>query len=144
MRVQFPIVKQEVQDGEETHLIVYPDDVSLFSNIEIIGNLVVADYTGNMNIAEYVEVNIAPVQLSKLAFINLVGDANITLLQDLAEYTNPDYDSTIRLFLRKLDLAEIIDFDDLERGPKDGLAYCLAKSYITEEDYDRILRREFP
>ena len=52
MRVIFPITKTV-----GTNLIEYPDTKSLFSNIEIIGTDIIADYSGSLLLTEYTAVD---------------------------------------------------------------------------------------
>lgn len=40
-KVQFPLIKTP-----DTNLIEYPDDVNLFHNVNVVGNVVHADYSG--------------------------------------------------------------------------------------------------
>lgn len=79
-------------------------------------------------------------KFSSLAFMGLVGDANMVTLLTLAK-TNP----IIELMIKKIDRAKVIDFDDEVHGPKAGLAYVrsLGDDVLTEEEYQRILNREY-
>jgi len=79
-----------------------------------------------------------PTQMSGLAFMQLVGDANMVQLLTLAK-TDP----VCELLVKKIDRASVIDFDDLEWGPQVGMQYLLAIGALTQSEYDRILRREY-
>jgi hypothetical protein len=129
--VKFPLVK-------EGNLIIYPDDITLFSNTTVEGAFVTGEYAGELPLDDYVLKNIGSKQMSGLAFMNLVGDANMVQLLILSK-TDP----VCELLVKKLDRAEIIDFDDAERGPQVGMQHLLSINALSQSEYDRIVRREF-
>jgi len=132
-RIYFPLVKNE-------SLIVYPDDISLFANTDIIGEFIVADYSGDLEFPEYVPpAPVGPAQLSPYAFKRLIG-TELRLAIRAAAGTDP----IIFDFLDLLNSADVIDFDDAVGGPKQGMGYLLAIGLISQSEYDRIMRREFP
>ena len=135
MRVQF-----EYKTVEGSNTIWYPDDITFFSNSEIVGGVHYADYSGNQQLTPASNEPQKPgvSKMSPLAFMNLIGDQLMVSLLNIAK-TDPVVD----LMIIKVSNAQVIDFEDEEKGPKEGLQYLLSKSYIAQGDYDRIMAREF-
>lgn len=79
-----------------------------------------------------------PAQMSVYAFKRLLGQQNRLTIRALAE-TDPIVFDLLDL----VNSADIIDFADSKRGPKEGLDYLLSISAISENEHARILSREF-
>jgi len=70
MRVRFPIKKED-----KTNILVYPDGKKYFSNVEIDGTDVLADYSGAMSLTIYTPdpvPTVDPVNMADATFRKLV------------------------------------------------------------------------
>ena len=67
-----------LQKKTGSNLLIYPDKTSHFSNIDIVDGQVVADYKGQLPLADYVEPEPAPTLLVDIAKINSNGNGNDT------------------------------------------------------------------
>lgn len=131
-RVTFPLAKQP-----GTNLIAYPDDISLFVNAEIVGDSVVADYSGEAELDDYnPQPEAFPPQMSVYAFKQLLGADLRLRLRSLAETDPVVFD-----FMDLLNSAEIVDYEDQRGGPQAGLLYLLQTEAISEAEYDRLMAR---
>jgi len=79
-----------------------------------------------------------PTQFSGIAFMALVGEQNMVKLLTLAKT-----DVNAELMVLKINKADVIDFADEVNGPQRGMQYLLALGELTQDEYDRIMRREF-
>lgn len=134
MKIKIPV---SFKNG--TNLIDYPESPDLFKNGYVEGEFIICEYLGeNTDYEEYIETNKAPSKMSALAFMGLVGDANMVSLLSLAK-TDPGAE----LLVKKIDRADVIDFEDEERGPAVGMQYLLSQGQLSQSEHDRIMRREF-
>lgn len=49
------VIFQRQEESGPSHKTVYPDDRKFFSNVEQIGNNLIADYTGKLPLQKYIE-----------------------------------------------------------------------------------------
>lgn len=133
MKIRIPVVYEE-----GSYKIVYPEDSTLFTHGKIIDGDLICEYSGSKEYTLYTEKVFGEASMSALAFMDLVGDANMVSLLTLAK-TDP----VVELMVKKIDRADIIDFDDTERGPQKGLMYLLSIGALSRSEYDRIMRREY-
>jgi len=124
-RIIFPLVKNGTA-------IVYPDDRSLFSKTEIVGAEIIANYTGNLALDEYVEPP-APesTRLTRLEFRN-----RFTQAEKQALYTAAESNIDIRIYLDDLAAAEYVDVSD---PTTIASINSLAPAIIAPERVDEIL-----
>ena len=134
------IVSFEYKTVEGSNKVWYPDDIELFSNSRVVDGVHYAEYTGSLPLAPASNEPQKPgvSKMSTLAFIDLLGDDIMIRLLNVAKT-----DSVVDLMMIKLNNAEFVDFEDQARGPQKGLQYLLSKEYISQEEYDRVMRREF-
>ncbi len=100
-RVQFSIQK----NGNR---LVYPDDIGLFANVEIVDGMVVADYAGTLPLEDHassVPNTAASVCISKFAFRSL-----LTFDERLA-VDNYNYNDTLSLEQKQYLRTIITDFE---------------------------------
>jgi hypothetical protein len=69
--VKFPVVYSLPNNSG---VIVYPDAIEKFSNVEVIGDFIYAGYSGSLPLEEAANPNRPRRKLSKLEFINLFTD----------------------------------------------------------------------
>ena len=136
--VKFPLVTNGA-------LIEYPDAIETF-RATMVGDdgYVYGQYSGDLPLEDSAPptsppANIAPRQMSPYAFMQLVGDANM-----IAILTAAKADPVVELLTEKLKQAEVVDFDDGRGGPQPALGYLLSSGLLTQSEYERIMRREFP
>jgi hypothetical protein len=70
--VKFPVVYSLPNNSG---VIVYPDAIETFSNVEVVGDFIYAGYSGALPLEEAAHPNRPRRKLSKLEFINLFTDA---------------------------------------------------------------------
>lgn len=126
MRVIFPIEKQA-----NNNLIIYPDDLTFFSNTEIIGNNIIADYSGE----KVFDIYTPP------------GDRHITLTHFYNRFTPEEHgvilespNGVVRAWIDRLKAAAqdkgYVDMDhpDMERGK----TKIVTLNLLTQERADEI------
>ena len=90
------------------NLVIYPDDISLFKNVEITDLSVIADYSGSMNLTPYYDLP--------------TGKA--TKIKQLQDKFQEQYDA----YLASYPQAEVASFDDKTR---EAIAYNLDNTVDT-------------
>ena len=127
MRVIFPLQKEEFPSNK----IVYPDNKSLFSNIEIQENNIIADYSGTKTFTKYVE----PPKPEEAIITKYAFRKRFTLNEKVALKTSTD--PVIQVMQDDIDAAQEIDLNDLDLIA--GLEYCVTQGILTEERKEEIL-----
>lgn len=116
-------------------LIVYPDDISLFGSTEIIGNNIIADYTGELPLVEYVEPALKTVY-TRDQFIAIIPKVMVRQIQAAAG-TNDD----INVWVFNLPMVESIDLNDLPNWFVEGLQGMVTEAIFSQAVMDAFLER---
>jgi len=130
-KVKFPVIMSGVT-------IVYPDDIALFANTEIIDTNVVGDYSGVMPLADYSAPEISGVLIPLSEFLELIGDANL-----LGIFAAAKTDPQIGLVVEKIKAMKEVSVTAENRKLKKMLVKLRDANLITAAEFKRILRREY-
>lgn len=130
MRITFPLQKEDYP----SNLIKYPDDKNLFSNVEIQGDNIIADYAGTKTFTEYIEpvkpddssVNISVYEFRK----------RFTLDEKVAIKSSTD--PVIQVF--QDDMNSLTTVNLLDEDLKSGMDYLVSKNILTQSRADEILK----
>ena len=106
-KVQFPLE----MDGSR---IIYPDDISNFFGATIEDSKMVAEYTGDLPLDDYVPPEPARIELTHLEFRRLFT------LQERIAFDNfeenpalaPEHKQTLRTLMKDMELAQVLDLKD--------------------------------
>ena len=106
-KVQFPLVKNG-------NLVVYPDDISLFRNTEINGDMVVGYYSGAMPLDDYVELEPDHIIITHLAFRRLFQLNERIAFDNFEENSvlTAEQKQTLRTISKDFEMAQEIDLKD--------------------------------
>lgn len=125
MKVIFPIEKET-----NSNKIVYPDDKQFFSNTEIEGDNIIAEYTGTKGLTEYIEPPKVKTILSKYEFRK-----RFTLDEKVA--LKESTDAKIQVFQDDVNAAEEIDLNNADLIS--GMQYAVSLGLLTDDRAGEIL-----
>ena len=128
MRVIFPVVKEE-----GSNKIILPDDRKYFRNGETVDGNVIADYTGELNLTEYIEPVLKTIY-SSTDFIAKIPKGKIRNIQTAA-LTNDD----INVWVFNLPMLTEIDLNYLPVWFTEGLDGMVTEGIFTQLQINNFL-----